>query len=44
MTHLKRSKKMMQDKYNHKEVEHGKYHFWLEKEYFKAGNKNKEAF
>ncbi len=41
---LKRLKKMMQDKYNHKEVENGKYHFWLEKEYFKAGNKNKEAF
>ena len=35
---------MLDTKYNHKEVEKGKYEKWLEKEYFKSGDKSKEAY
>ena len=30
---------MLEKKYNHKEVEKDKYSKWLEKEYFKCGDK-----
>ena len=35
---------MLEKKYNHKEVEKNKYNKWLEKEYFKCGDKTKEPF
>ena len=35
---------MLEKKYNHKEVEKDKYSKWLEKEYFKCGDKTKEPF
>ena len=35
---------MLEKKYNHKEVEQGKYKSWVEKNYFKAGDLSKEAF
>lgn len=35
---------MLEKKYNHKEVEQGKYDKWLKKGYFKAGDLTKEAF
>jgi len=36
---------MLEPKYNHQEVEKGKYQTWLEKEYFKSGvDKKKEPF
>ena len=33
---------MLDKKYNHKEVEKNKYEKWLEKEYFKCGDKTKD--
>ena len=36
--------KMLDKKYNHIEVEKGKYDKWLEKGYFKSGNLNKKPF
>ena len=35
---------MLETKYNHEEVEKGKYDFWLENGYFKAGDLSKEPF
>jgi len=35
---------MLNKKYNHKEVENGKYKSWLEHDYFKAGDMTKEPF
>ena len=35
---------MLEKKYNHKEVEEGKYEKWLKHNYFKAGDLTKEAF
>ena len=35
---------MLDKKYNHKQVEKDKYKNWLEKKYFKCGDKNKEPF
>ena len=35
---------MLDKKYNHKQVEEGKYQNWLEKEYFKSGDKSEEPF
>ncbi len=35
---------MLDKKYNHLEVEKGKYENWKEKGYFKAGDKSKDAF
>lgn len=35
---------MLEKKYDHKEVEKGKYDKWLKKGYFKAGDLTKEAF
>jgi valyl-tRNA synthetase len=39
-----RVKSMLEKKYDHKEVEKGKYDKWLKKGYFKAGDLTKEAF
>ena len=37
--------RMLEPKYNHQEVEKGKYQTWLDKEYFKSGvDKKKEPF
>ena len=36
--------KEFKPKYNHLEVEEGKYDFWLKNGYFKAGDKTKEPF
>ncbi len=35
---------MLDKKYNHKEVEKGKYKKWLEKEYFQSGDKSKDPY
>lgn len=35
---------MLEKKYNHNEVEHGKYDKWLKHNYFKAGDLTKETF
>lgn len=35
---------MLETKYNHKKVEEGKYEKWLEKEYFKSGDKTKKPY
>lgn len=35
------SKKQMETKYNHKEVEKGKYDYWLKEGFFTSGDKNK---
>ena len=35
---------MMDKKYNHEKVECGKYDYWMEKGYFKSGDKNKKPF
>ena len=35
---------MLEKKYNHKQVEEGKYENWLKHNYFKAGDLTKEAF
>ncbi len=35
---------MLEKKYNHKEVEQGKYDKWIKHNYFKAGDLTKEAF
>jgi len=35
---------MLDKKYNHLEVEKGKYNKWLDKEYFKSGDMSKEPF
>ena len=35
---------MLDKKYNHLEVEQGKYSKWLDKEYFKSGDMSKEPF
>ena len=35
---------MLNNKYNHLEVEDGKYNNWKEAGYFKSGNKSKEPF
>ena len=35
---------MLETKYNHKEVEQGKYEKWLEKGYFESGDKTKEPY
>ena len=35
---------MLETKYNHEEVEKGKYDFWLKNDYFKAGDLSKEPF
>ena len=35
---------MLDKKYNHKKVEEGKYEKWLEKEYFKSGDKRKDPY
>ena len=35
---------MLDKKYNHKEVEKNKYETWLEKEYFKSGDKTKDPY
>ncbi len=37
-------KKELKPKYDPKEVEEGKYDFWLEGDFFKAGDKTKEPF
>jgi len=36
--------KELEKKYNHKEVEKGKYDFWLKGDYFKSGDLSKEPF
>jgi len=36
--------KELEKKYNHKEVETGKYDFWLKGDYFKSGDLSKEPF
>jgi len=36
--------KELEKKYNHKEVESGKYDFWLKGDYFKSGDLSKEPF
>lgn len=35
---------MLDKKYNHKEVEKGKYQTWLENKYFESGDKSKEPY
>ena len=35
---------MLETKYNHEKTEEGKYNYWKEKGYFKAGNLSKEPF
>ena len=35
---------MLDKKYNHKQVEEGKYEFWLDNNYFKSGDKSKKPF
>ena len=35
---------MLEKKYNHKEVEKGKYQTWLENKYFESGDKSKEPY
>ena len=35
---------MLDKKYNHKEVENGKYQMWLKNHCFDAGDKSKDAF
>ena len=37
-------KRELKNKYNHLEVEEGKYNIWIEKGYFTAGDKEKEPF
>ena len=36
--------KELKPKYDFKEVESGKYDYWLEKGFFEAGDKEKEPF
>ncbi len=35
---------MLEKKYNHKQVEEGKYETWLKKDYFKSGDLSKEPY
>ena len=35
---------MLDTKYNHEEVEKGKYSFWQSKGYFKSGDKTKKPY
>ena len=35
---------MLDKKYNHKEVENGKYQMWIKNHCFDAGDKSKDAF
>ena len=35
---------MLEKKYDHKKVEEGKYENWLEKGYFKSGDKSKKPY
>ena len=35
---------MLEKKYNHKEVENGKYDAWMKSHLFEAGDKSKEPF
>lgn len=35
---------MLEKKYNHKEVEKGKYQTWLENKYFESGDKSKDPY
>jgi len=44
MSMLKGSVIMLETKYSHKNIESGKYDFWLEKDYFKSGDLTKEPF
>ena len=44
MDMLKGSAMMLETKYVHKEVESGKYDFWLKNDYFKSGDLTKEPF
>jgi valyl-tRNA synthetase len=37
-------KRELNNKYNHLEVEEGKYNTWVEKGYFTSGDKEKEPF
>ena len=35
---------MLESKYNHKKIEENKYNTWLEKGYFRSGDKEKEPY
>ena len=35
---------MLEKKYNHKQVEEGKYKKWLEGKYFQSGDKSKKPY